>query len=141
MNPPASDYSLMRRAAGRRLAAAAGVGALGLAAFVAGRESIPELRVYDGFWMLLWGTVAVVVVAPMVWRWPRERSLLAVIAAAGIGCWAPLIVSALRNGIPVMARLKGSWMLAGAGVVGLAAPVGYACLWLALREHRPPRQS
>jgi hypothetical protein len=138
VNPPASDYSLTRRAAGRRLAAAAGLGALGLAAYVAWSESIPELRVYDGLWMLLWGTIAVGVLAPLVWRWPRERSLLAVVVTAVIGCWAPLVASALRQGIPVMARLKGSWMLAGAGVVGLAAPVGFACLWLALREHRPP---
>ena len=48
----------------------------------------------------------------------------------------PILISALRHHIPVLARLKGAWILAGAGVVGLATPLGFACLWLAVREHR-----
>ncbi len=129
------DYSIIRRSAGRRLSAAAGAASLLIAAYVAYTESIPELGVYDGVWMLLWGTVAVVALAPLVWRWRRERSLAAVALAALAGCWLPLFISALRHQIPIMARLKGSWVLAGAGVVGLAAPLGFACLWLAIREH------
>jgi hypothetical protein len=34
----------------------------------------------------------------------------------------------------VMARLRGSWVLMGADVVGIAVPLGVACLWFALRE-------
>lgn len=114
----------------------AGITALLLAIFVACTESIPALGVYDGAWMILWGTLAVVAVVPAVWRWPRQRSLGAVTLAAVVGCWMPLVVSALRHHIPILARLKGAWVLAGAGVVGLATPLGVACLWLALREHR-----
>lgn len=131
------EYSLTPRAAGRRAAAAAGTAALVLAAYVAWTESMPELHVYDGVWMLLWATVAVVAVAPLVWRWKREHSLVAVAVASFAGCWIPLVVSALRHGMPVMARLKGSWVLAGAGIVGLAAPLGFTLLWLAFREHTP----
>jgi hypothetical protein len=131
------DYSLMRRAAGRRASASAGVGSLLLAGFIAYTQSMPELGVYDGAWMLLWGALAVAAVAPLVWGWPRERSLAVVALAAVVGCWAPIVVSALRHQMPIMARLKGSWVLAGGGIVGLAAPFGFVCLWLALREHRP----
>ncbi|MGH7498264.1 MAG: hypothetical protein ACREL3_05365, partial [Gemmatimonadales bacterium] len=77
----------MRRTAGRRVAAVAAALALGTAAYVARGESIPELGVYDGWWMLLWGTAAVVAVAPIVWRWRREYSLPAVAGAALAGCW------------------------------------------------------
>jgi hypothetical protein len=124
------------RRAGRRLAAIAGGASLLLAGYVAFTQSIPDLGVYDGAWMLLWGTLAVASVAPLVWRWRRERSLAAVAVAAIVGCWAPIVISALRHQIPVMARLKGSWILAGAGIVGLAVPLGFICLWLAVREHR-----
>jgi hypothetical protein len=114
----------------------AGAAALLLAAFVAYSEAIPAFGVYDGAWMLLWATIAVAVAAPLVWGWPRQRSLAVVTLAAVIGCWAPILISALRHHIPVLARLKGAWILAGAGVVGLATPLGFACLWLAVREHR-----
>ncbi len=124
------------RRAGRRIAAGAGVASLLLAAVTAYTQSIPTLGVYDGAWMILWGTVAVVAVAPLIWRWRRERSLAAVAVAAVVGCWAPIVISALRHRIPIMARLKGSWVLAGAGIVGLAVPLGFVCLWLAVREHR-----
>lgn len=130
------DLSLTRRAAGRRLSAAIGSASLLLAGYVASTQAMPEFGVYDGAWMLFWSTAAVVVIAPFVWRWPRERSLAAVAVVAFVGCWAPILISALRHQIPVMARLKGSWVLAGGGIVGLAAPLGFACLWLAIREHR-----
>jgi hypothetical protein len=123
---------------GRRIAAIAGAVSLLLAAFTAYTQSIPALGVYDGVWMCLWGTLAVVTAAPLIWRWPRERSLVAVAVVALVGCWAPIVVSALRHQIPIMARLKGSWLLAGAGIVGLAVPLGFVCLWLAAREHRAP---
>ena len=132
------DLAVTRRATGRRLSVVAGAGALLLAGFVAYSESIPALGVYDGAWMLLWGTVAVAMVAPLVWRWSRQRSLAVVAAAALAGCWMPIVISALRYHIPILARLKGAWVLAGAGIVGLATPLGVACLWLAVREHRPP---
>jgi hypothetical protein len=115
--------------------------ALALAAYVAFRHSIPALGVYDGVWMLLWGTVAVAGIAPLVWRWPRQRSLAAVAVASVLGCWSPLVVSAVRHQIPVMARLRGAWVLAGAGEVGLAVPLGFVCLWLALREHSSETQA
>lgn len=137
MRGPRDDYSLTQRAVGRSLAIAAGMAMLAFAAYVARVQSIPELGVYDGWWMLLWGTIAVLAVSPVVWRWKRERSLGVIAGAALAGCWAPIVVSALRHGIPVMARLKGSWVLAGAGIVGLATPLGFICVWLALREYRP----
>lgn len=138
MNASRGDYSLTRRRAGRVLALAAGAALLGFAMYVARTQSMPEFGVYDGWWMLLWGTIAVLAAAPLVWRWNRERSLGVIAVAALIGSWAPLVVSALRHGIPVMARLKGSWVMAGAGLVGLAVPLGFVCLWLAVREHQPP---
>jgi hypothetical protein len=127
------------RRAGRRIAVVAGTASLLLAAFTAYTQSIPTLGVYDAVWMCLWGTVAVVAVAPLIWRWPRQRSVAAVAIAALVGCWTPIIVSALRHQIPILARLKGSWILAGAGIVGLAVPLGFVCLWLAVREHREGR--
>jgi len=130
------DLSLTRRTAGRRLSAAVGGASLLLAGYVAQAEAMPELGVYDGAWMLLWSAAAVAAAAPLIWRWPRQRSLAAVAVAAVVGCWAPIVISALRHQIPVMARLKGSWVLAGGGIVGLAAPLGFVCLWLAIREHR-----
>ena len=131
------DFALTPRTAGRRVSSIAGAAALLFAGFVAYTQSMPAFGVYDGVWMLLWATLAVAAVAPFVWRWPRERSLAAVTLAAVVGCWAPIVVSALRHQIPILARLKGAWVLAGGGVVGLAAPLGFACLWLAIREHGP----
>ena len=130
------DLSLTRRAAGRRLSAGVGGASLLLAGYVAYAEAMPAFGVYDGAWMLLWSTAAVVAAAPFVWRRPRERSLLVVAVAAFVGCWAPIVISAVRHQIPVMARLKGSWVLAGGGIVGLAAPLGFVGLWLAIRQHR-----
>lgn len=117
------------------MAAGAGAASLLLAIVVAHTQSIPALGVYDGMWMLLWGSIAVVIVGPLVWRWRRQQSLAAVAIAAFVGCWMPIVISALRHQIPIMARLRGSWVLAGAGIVGLAVPLGFVCLWLAIREH------
>lgn len=130
------DLSLTQRAAGRRLSAAVGAASLVLAGYVAWAEAMPAFGVYDGGWMLLGSAAAVAAAAPFISRWTRERSLAAVAVAALVGCWAPIVISALRHQIPVMARLKGAWVLAGGGIVGLAAPLGFVCLWLAIREHR-----
>jgi hypothetical protein len=118
---------------------------LALAAFLwaaksAHDSSMPELNVYDGYWMMLGAALMVGLVAPLVWRWPRERSLLVVVIAAVAGSLLPLVISALRHGIPITARLRGSWMLAGADVVGPSVIVGFMCLWLAVRDEAPARQ-
>lgn len=131
------DLSLIGRRTGRRLALAVAALALGTAALGAWRNSIPQLRVYDGVWMLLWATVAFALAGALVWRWPREKSLPVIAVATVAGCWLPLLVSAARHRIPIAARVRGSWLLAGADIVGIAVPIGFVCLWLALREHRP----
>ena len=48
-----------------------------------------------------------------------------------------MAVSALSHHIPLMARLRGSWVLAGGDLVGPVVVVGFVCLWLALREWTP----
>jgi hypothetical protein len=119
--------------------AALGAGlALALALYTAKVESMPEVHAYDGWWMLLGASIAVALVAPVVWRWPRPRSLLAVVLAAAAGSWLPLVWLAHRAHVPLMPRLKGAWWLMGADVIGAAIPVGAACLWLALREPDRP---
>ena len=95
---------------------------------------MPELKVYDGYWMMMGAAIAVTVVAPLVWRWPRERSLPVIVIASVLGSILPLAISALRHHMPVMARLRGSWMMAGADSVGPAILLGVTCLWLALRD-------
>ena len=104
-------------------------------------SSMPEFKVYDGYWMMLGAAVAVGLVTPIVWRWPRERSLLAVVVASIVGSVVPLVVSAFTHNLPVVARLRGSWMLAGADLVGPALVVGFTCLWLAVRDEAAGRQS
>ena len=104
-------------------------------------SSMPEFKVYDGYWMMLGAALAVGVVAPLIWRWPRERSLLVVVIASIVGSIVPLVVSALTHDLPIMARLRGSWMLAGADLVGPAVIVGFTCLWLAVRDEAPGRRS
>lgn len=111
------------------------------AAWAAGKASMPEFKVYDGYWMLLGAAVAVALVAPVVWRWPRERSLLVVVIASIVGSVVPLAISAVRHRLPLMARLKGSWLMAGADLVGPAIVIGFACLWFALRDEVPGRRS
>jgi hypothetical protein len=130
-----------RRAAGQ---VAAGIGALVAFAWAgwAARESaIPRLRVYDGYWMMVGAAMTVILVAPVIWRWPRERSLVAVAIASVLGSFLPLILSALRFHIPIMARLRGSWMIGGADAVGPALVIGFVCLWFAVRKHGAARQS
>jgi hypothetical protein len=102
---------------------------------------MPEFKVYDGYWMMLGAALAVGLVAPLIWRWPRERSLLVVVIASILGSIVPLVVSALTHNLPIMARLRGSWMLAGADLVGPAVIVGFTCLWLAVRDEAPGRRS
>lgn len=124
----------------RRKTGQAAAGALAALCFVwsvwASRSSsIPELRVYDGYLMLVGAVVLVGIVAPLVWRWPRERSLIAITLAATLGCVIPLIISALRHHIPLAARLRGAWMIGGADLVGPPLIIGFVSLWFALREH------
>lgn len=128
-----------RRRTGQTLAALAALGAFMAAGWAAHVASIPELRVYDGFWMMIGAFLAVMVTAPLVWRWPREHSLVAIPLAAAIGSVIPLGISALRHHIPLKARLRGAWMLGGADVVGPALIIGFICLWFALREYRSER--
>lgn len=124
----------------RLIAAGAAIAAFLWAARSAHDSSMPEFKVYDGYWMMLGAAVAVGLVAPLVWRWPRERSLVFVVIASVVGSVVPLVVSAFTHNLPIMARLRGSWILAGADLVGPAVVVGFTCLWLALRDETPQRQ-
>jgi hypothetical protein len=107
----------------------------GTAAWAAHASAIPAVHVYDGYWMMLGAAIAMIVVGPLVWRWPRERSLVVILIAVTLGSVAPLTVSALRHHIPILARLRGAWMLGGADIAGPALIIGCMCLWFALREH------
>lgn len=111
------------------------LGAFGWAAWSAHINAMPEFGVYDGYWMILGATIMVAIVTPIVWRWRREWSLVAVSLAAAIGSVIPLVISAFRTGLPVPVRLRGAWILGGADAVGPALVLGYLCLWLALREY------
>jgi hypothetical protein len=124
-----------RRRRGQVAAAAIALAAFGWAAWSAHANAIPEFRVYDGYWMILGATIAVAVVAPIVWRWRRQWSLLAVTVAAAAGSVIPLIVSAIRLGLPVPVRLRGAWILGGADAVMPALILGYLCLWFVVREY------
>ncbi len=126
-----------RRKLGRAVAAAGAVAAFAWAGWAAYDNAMPEFRVYDGYRMILGATLAVVALAPFIWRWRRDRSLLVVAVAAALGSIAPLVLSALHYHMPIAARLRGSWTLAGAGLVGPAVVVGFVCLWLAIREWKP----
>jgi hypothetical protein len=130
---------LLSRKSARAVAALGAGLALLLAVYTARVESMPELHAYDGWWMLLGAAVAVAVVTPFVWRWPRQRSLAIVVIAAAVGSWLPFVWLAHRGHVPLLPRLKGAWFLMGADVIGAAIPVGVACLWIALRE--PDRRS
>jgi hypothetical protein len=109
------------------------------AALEAHHSAIPAVQVYDGYWMILGAAVGMIVVGPLVWRWPRERSLMAVLITAVGGSLAPLLISALRHHMPVGARLRGAWFIGGADVVGPALVIACMCLWFALREHGTER--
>lgn len=104
-----------------------------LAAYTGYSQSMPSLHIYDGVWMFLGGILAVALVAPFAWSWSRERSLVAIGFAALVGTWLPLVVLALRQHVPIWARIRGAWVLTGADIVGTALPVGMVCLWFALR--------
>ena len=126
---------MTRRRTGQVLAALIALASLMCAAWGAQTSSIPQIGVFDGFWMMLGATVAMLVITPLVWHWPRERSLVAVALASVLGSVAPLAISAARHHMPLMARLRGSWVIGGADVVGPALVIGFVCLWFALREH------
>jgi hypothetical protein len=128
---------LQNRAAGRVTAGLIAVAALAFSVYAGVTESMPEFHVYDGLWMVAGTVIAVGLVAPVIWRWRRERSLAAVAVASVIGCWAPLVFMALRHHMPILVRLKGAWLLSGADTVGLTMPVSAAFAWLALRQHTP----
>ena len=110
------------------------------AAWAARQSAIPELRVYDGFWMILGAAVAVILTAPLVWRWPRERSVVAIAIVTVLGSVVPLALSTVRLHIPIVARLRGSWVMGGADAVGPALVIGFVCLWFAVRKHGPERR-
>ncbi len=131
---------MTRRTTGQIVAAIGALVAFAWATWAARDSAIPELRVYDGFWMILGAAVAVILTAPLVWRWPRERSLVAIAIATVLGSMLPLGLSALRLHIPIMARLRGSWVLGGADVVGPPLVIGFLCLWFAVRKHGTERR-
>jgi hypothetical protein len=123
---------------------AAPVGAAGaflLAGYSAVTESMPQLHIFDGYRMIFGAALAVGAVAPIVWRWRRERSLVVVVAACILGCWLPIVWLAVRRHTPVMQRIYGAWYLVGGDVVGSAIPVGVACLWLTIRRAAPARDA
>jgi hypothetical protein len=126
-----------RRRTGQLVAALGALASFGWAAWAAHTSAIPELRVYDGYWMILGAIIANAIVAPLVWRWRRELSLIAITVATVVGSVAPLAISAARNRMPLRARLLGSWILGGADMVGPALIIGFACLWFAIREYGP----
>jgi hypothetical protein len=126
---------------GQAAAALVALAMFALAAWEAQRSALPFVKVYDGYWMILGAATGMVVVGPVVWRWPRERSLIAILVAVIVGSLAPLLISAVRHRIPLMARLRGAWVIGGADVVGPALVIGCMCLWFALREHGPVRSS
>jgi hypothetical protein len=131
------DLAITSRRAGRLLSALAAVLALGLAVRTAVVESMPELHIYDGWWMVCGAAVAAAIVVPLVWRWPRDRALLALVIAVIVGEWLPLWLLALRAGMPVMRRIQGAVIFSSADIIGVALPVGAGLAWLALREYRP----
>jgi hypothetical protein len=126
-----------RRTVGRNAATLGAVACFGWAVWAAHSSAMPEFRVYDGYWMILGASVASLVAAPLVWRWPRELSLLAITATTLVGIIAPLALSAARLQMPLRVRLLGSWVLGGADLVAPALVVGFMCLWFAVREYRP----
>ena len=126
---------------GRWAAAAGAAAAFLLSGYSAVTESMPKLHIYDGYRMILGAALAVGAVAPIVWRWRRERSLPVVVIASILGCWLPIVWLAMRRHTPVMERVYGAWYLTGGDVVGTALPVGVACLWLAIRGPDPVRQT
>jgi hypothetical protein len=128
-----------RRKVGRAVAALAAVVSFVWAGWAAHDNAMPELRVYDGYRMMIGAVIVVTLVAPFIWRWRRDRALVTVALAAALGCLLPLVISALRQQVPLVARLRGAWILAGADLVGPAMVIGFVCLWLAIREWNPTK--
>ena len=126
---------MTRRRTGQVAAAIGALVSFAWAAWAARDASFPEIRMYDGYWMILGATIGMILVAPLIWRWPRERALVAVILTTIVGSAVPLAISGIRHNMPVIARLRGSWVLGGADLVGPALVIGYVCLWLVLREY------
>ncbi|HEV8453658.1 MAG TPA: hypothetical protein VGQ24_02130 [Gemmatimonadales bacterium] len=126
-----------RRRVGRAVAATAAIAAFAWAGWAAHDNAMPEFRIYDGYRMMLGATLAVIAVAPFIWRWRRDRSLVVIALAAAVGSAIPLVISAYRLHVPIVARLRGSWILAGADLVGPAVVIGFVCLWLAVRTWNP----
>jgi hypothetical protein len=124
-----------RRRIGQLAAGLAALAAFGWAMSAAKESAMPEFKAYDGYWMILGALIASAVVAPFAWRLRREASLVVMTLAAVAGCVAPLVISAIRLGLPIRVRLRGAWVLGGADVVGPAVVVGCLCLWLALRKY------
>jgi hypothetical protein len=133
----ATAFSITSRRTGRMLAGLAAAFSLGLAIYTAISQFEPALHLYDGLWMLAGAGFAVAIVAPVIWRWPRERALAVLAAVTTVGTWAPLALLALRAGIPIRPRLRGAVFWSNADVIGVALPIGVVFAWLALREHRP----
>ena len=130
---------MSRRRVGQMLAGLVALAMFTGAVLEAHRSAIPAIRVYDGYWMILGAAIGMLLAGPLVWRWPRERSLVAILIVSVAGSLAPLVISALRHHMPVPARLRGAWFIGGADVVGPALVIGCMCLWFALREHSTER--
>jgi hypothetical protein len=128
-----------RRRVGQVAAVSVAIASFVWATWAAHTSSIPAVKVYDGYWMMLGATIGMIVVGPLVWRWPRERSLVAIAVTTVVGCVAPLAISAARHHMPLLARLRGAWIIGGADVVGPALVIGCLSLWFALREHGTER--
>lgn len=132
-----NDIALVSRRTGRRLAAAGSLLLFAWCAITAFSEAMPEYHVYDGFWMLLGGAAGVGLAALLTRRWRREHALVLVAVLTVLGSWAPIALFAVRAHVPIWARFKGAWVLAGADIVGLALPVAAVLAWLALRDATP----
>ncbi|MEA2714257.1 MAG: hypothetical protein QOK27_2218 [Gemmatimonadales bacterium] len=115
----------------------AAAAAFAWAGWAAHDNAMPEFRIYDGYRMMLGATLAVIAVVPFIWRWRRDRSLVVIAVAAAVGSVIPLVISAIQHHLPILARLRGAWKLAGADLVGPAVVVGFVCLWLAVRAWTP----
>ena len=126
---------MTRRTTGQIVAAVGALVAFGIALWAARDSAVPEWRVYDGFWMIGGAAITVALTAALVWRWPRELSLVAIAVATVVGSLVPLVLSAHRLHLPLMTRLRGAWVLGGADVVGVPLVVGFMCLWFAVRTH------
>ena len=133
---------MSRRRTGQVVAGLAALVAFGWAGWSAHASAMPEFKVYDGYWMILGALIAFVVAAPLVWRLRREISMIVITLAALVGCVAPLVISALGQGLPIRVRLRGAWYLGGADLVGPAVVIGCLCLWFAVRRYEPtPKQT